>query len=226
MLVPTLLEHGTEAQKQLLRRATRCSARSAGARATASRAPAATSPRCARARVLDGDTWVVNGQKIWTSNAREADWMFALVRTEPEAPKHDGISYLLIDMKTPGHRRAAAAPDDRRRRLQRGVLRQRARAGAEHRRQARPGLGGQPLDAEARARADRRRARSPRRTFDGLVMLAQARRAARPAGDRRIRCSATAWSQLEARLARARVPRLPPAHRAARAARTRASPAW
>src|SRR5262249_22373524 len=52
--------------------------------------------------VLEGDTWVVNGQKIWTSNAREAQWMFALVRTEPERPKHDGISYLLIEMSSPG----------------------------------------------------------------------------------------------------------------------------
>ena len=50
----------------------------------------------------DGDDWVINGQKIWTSDAQNADWMFCLVRTEPDAPKHDGISYILIDMKTPG----------------------------------------------------------------------------------------------------------------------------
>ena len=52
--------------------------------------------------VKDGDDYVINGQKIWTSNAHRADWMFALVRTDPDAPKHRGISYLLVDMKTPG----------------------------------------------------------------------------------------------------------------------------
>jgi alkylation response protein AidB-like acyl-CoA dehydrogenase len=101
MLVPTLLENGSEEQKlrfiepTLLGQLRWCQGYSepgAGSDLASLRTSA----------VLEGDHWVVNGQKIWTSNAQQADWMFALVRTEPDRPKHEGISYLLIDMRTPG----------------------------------------------------------------------------------------------------------------------------
>jgi alkylation response protein AidB-like acyl-CoA dehydrogenase len=101
MLAPTLLEKGTEEQKEKFVRATLmgeilwCQGYSepgAGSDLASLRTKGE----------LDGDHWVVNGQKIWTSNGEEAQWMFCLVRTEPDAPKHDGISYLLIEMNTPG----------------------------------------------------------------------------------------------------------------------------
>jgi alkylation response protein AidB-like acyl-CoA dehydrogenase len=101
MLVPTLLEHGTEEQKQKFIRGTLlgqirwCQGYSepgAGSDLASLRTKG----------VRDGDDWVIDGHKIWTSDAQHADWMFCLVRTEPDAPKHDGITYILIDMKTPG----------------------------------------------------------------------------------------------------------------------------
>ncbi|PFG74760.1 acyl-CoA dehydrogenase family protein [Tepidiforma thermophila] len=52
--------------------------------------------------VRDGDVYVINGQKIWTSGAQEADWGILLARTDPEAPKHRGISYFMVDMRLPG----------------------------------------------------------------------------------------------------------------------------
>ncbi len=101
MLVPTLLEHGTEEQKEKFVRGTIlgqikwCQGYSepgAGSDLASLRTKG----------VREGDFWVIDGQKIWTSDAQHADWMFCLVRTEPDAPKHEGISYILIDMKTPG----------------------------------------------------------------------------------------------------------------------------
>jgi alkylation response protein AidB-like acyl-CoA dehydrogenase len=101
LLVPTLLDRGTEEQKQrfirnaLLGTEYWCQGYSE---------PGAGSDLASlRTRgVLDGDHWIVNGHKIWTTLAHISHWMFCLVRTEPDAPKHKGISYLLIDMKTPG----------------------------------------------------------------------------------------------------------------------------
>ena len=52
--------------------------------------------------VLDGDEWVINGQKVWTTQAQYADYIFLLARTDPDAPRHAGISYLLVPMKQPG----------------------------------------------------------------------------------------------------------------------------
>jgi len=101
MLVPTLLELGTEAQKQkwigptLRGEVVWCQ----GYSEPGSGSDLASLTTRA---VDDGDDFLVNGQKIWTSTAMQADMIFCLVRTEPDAPKHAGISYLLFSMRTPG----------------------------------------------------------------------------------------------------------------------------
>ncbi len=101
MLVPTLLELGTDEQKKSWISKTingeviRCQ----GYSEPGSGSDLASLQTKA---IVDGDDFIINGQKIWTSGAQISDMMFCLVRTEPDAPKHKGISYLLIDMKTPG----------------------------------------------------------------------------------------------------------------------------
>lgn len=101
MLVPTLLELGTEEQKREFIRST---IRGEIIWCQGYSEPDAGSDLASlkTSAVLDGDDWVVNGQKIWTSSAHIADWIFCLVRTELEAPKHQGISFLLFKMDTPG----------------------------------------------------------------------------------------------------------------------------
>lgn len=101
MIGPALLEYGTDAQKQEhLPKIARgdiwwCQGYSepgSGSDLASLRTSA----------VEDGDDFIVNGQKIWTSGANHADWMFCLVRTDFDAPKHEGISFVLFDMTTPG----------------------------------------------------------------------------------------------------------------------------
>jgi alkylation response protein AidB-like acyl-CoA dehydrogenase len=103
MLGPVLLEYGTEEQRQThipkivsgeIRWCQGYSEPGAGSDL------ASLSTRA----VLQGDHYLVNGHKIWTSNAHLSDWIFCLVRTDPTVKKHDGISFLLIDMADPGVR--------------------------------------------------------------------------------------------------------------------------
>lgn len=103
MTVPTLLEKGTDEQRELFIRKTiegdyvwgqGYSEPGSGSDLASVRTRGELSP--------DGTRWIINGQKIWTSQGMQSTHMFMLVRTEPEAPKHEGITYLLIDLDQPG----------------------------------------------------------------------------------------------------------------------------
>lgn len=101
MLGPALLKYGTEEQKKehlpkitagLIRWCQGYSEPNAGSDLASLQTRA----------VGDGDDYIINGQKIWTSYANYADWIFCLVRTDPAAKKHDGISFILFDMTSKG----------------------------------------------------------------------------------------------------------------------------
>ncbi|MCC6639705.1 MAG: acyl-CoA dehydrogenase family protein [Deltaproteobacteria bacterium] len=101
MLAPTLIEFGTDEQK---RRFVPPTLRGEMLWCQGYSEPGAGSDLASlqSRAVLEGDHWIVTGHKVWTSSAHEAHCMFGLFRTEPDAPKHAGISYLLLDMKAPG----------------------------------------------------------------------------------------------------------------------------
>ena len=101
MIGPTLLEFGTEDQKQrhLPKIITGEVRWCQGYSEPGSGSDLASLQTKA---LLDGDHFVINGQKIWTSGAQHANWMFALVRTNSDAAKHDGISFILLKMDQPG----------------------------------------------------------------------------------------------------------------------------
>ena len=101
MLVPTLLELGTEEQKQKYIRPTLHGEMIWCQGYSEPNAGSDLASLQTKGELIDGN-WVINGQKIWTSTAQYSQMMFCLVRTEPEAQKHAGISYLLIPMDTPG----------------------------------------------------------------------------------------------------------------------------
>ena len=102
MVGPVIYTFGSDEQKERFLPGIRQLRRCRGARAIPSRAPAPISPACAPGRCVSGDHYIVNGQKTWTSFAHWGDWIFCLVRTNPDAKPQEGISFLLIDMKTPG----------------------------------------------------------------------------------------------------------------------------
>jgi alkylation response protein AidB-like acyl-CoA dehydrogenase len=101
MIGPLLLEHGTEEQKRHYLSEI-CRGEIRWCQGYSEPGSGSDLASLQTKGVLDGDEWVVSGQKVWTSYADKADWMFCLVRTDPEATKHNGITFMLFDMTSPG----------------------------------------------------------------------------------------------------------------------------
>src|SRR6185369_2102415 len=99
MLGPTLMAHGTKEQKD---RWLRDMARGQEIWCQLFSEPAAGSDLAGlrTTAVRDGDDWVINGQKIWSTGAHYSDWGMIVTRSDPDAPKHKGLTYFVVDMKS------------------------------------------------------------------------------------------------------------------------------
>jgi Acyl-CoA dehydrogenases len=162
MLGPALLKYGTDAQKAeylpkitagLIRWCQGYSEPNAGSDLASLQTRAES----------DGDDFVITGQKIWTSYANYADWIFCLVRTDSTAKKHDGISFILFDMASKGVSTKPILFDLRQIAVLRNLLRRRARAEIACGRHRQSRLGRRQISVAARTRDDLRHGRTQRR---------------------------------------------------------------